>query len=222
MLNYHSSKAAQSYRLGELLLQGQLISGQQLNDALTEQQNNSQHLGEILVNKQWVSQKQIQRSLRKQWLLRLTLLIVSFISTPLAAFDFIDSRSSSPGSLEDRDDNRNNSRYKADHRTQISQSLDQAINTRSRLLSVFLQANSGNSGINDNDRQFSDQSLSSNANSDGVITQFTAKIKNHVQAPLTTLLRGEYKSGVDSYSQGMAYQAVWSNKGVKLNLKYQF
>ena len=222
MLNYHVSKAAKTYRLGELLLQGQHITNQQLSDALSEQRHNSERLGEILLNKQWLSNKQLQRSLQKQWLLRFMFLMVSFISAPLAAFDFVDSTSNNAGSLEDRDDNRNNSRYKADHRTQISQDLNQALNTRIRLLGVFLRTNNKSSSDNDNGRQFSDESLSPSANSDGAITQFTAKIKNHVQAPLTTLLRGEYNAGVNSYNEGMAYRAVWSDKGVKLNLKYQF
>lgn len=54
------------------------------------------------------------------------------------------------------------------------------------------------------------------------IARFTGMVKDQIRAPVRTLLNGEYRAGADRYTQGTVYQADWSDKGIKLGIKYQF
>jgi MSHA biogenesis protein MshE len=53
-------------RLGEILLQQQLLTEQQLQDALTEQKRSGRKLGRVFVEKGFVSEEQISTALAKQ------------------------------------------------------------------------------------------------------------------------------------------------------------
>lgn len=47
-------------------------------------------------------------------------------------------------------------------------------------------------------------------------------VKNSFGEPVWTLLRGRYSAGVDRVTEGMRYQAKWSQKSFKLEARYQF
>lgn len=52
--------------------------------------------------------------------------------------------------------------------------------------------------------------------------RFADLITDQIRTPVRTLLKGEYRAGADPFSRGTVYQADWSDKGVKLGIKYQF
>ena len=57
-------------RLGDLLIQEQLLSAAQLAEALADQKSSGRKLGRIFVDRGWVTEAQIARSLARQlgWL----------------------------------------------------------------------------------------------------------------------------------------------------------
>lgn len=65
-------------KLGEMLVQRQLISREQLQSAIALQQQTRQPLGEILVNLQLISERQLIRTLKWQQMLKAAMLISSF------------------------------------------------------------------------------------------------------------------------------------------------
>lgn len=65
-------------KLGELLLQRQLISSDQLQCAIALQQQTRRPLGEILVAQQLISERQLKRTLKWQQILKAAMLISSF------------------------------------------------------------------------------------------------------------------------------------------------
>ena len=55
-----------------------------------------------------------------------------------------------------------------------------------------------------------------------LVEQLKAKVEGYVGTPVYTLFKGEYRGGVDSSDEGMAYKASWSHKGLAMEVKYQF
>ena len=53
-------------RLGDLLIQEQLLSAAQLAEALADQKSSGRKLGRIFVDRGWVTEAQIARSLARQ------------------------------------------------------------------------------------------------------------------------------------------------------------
>ncbi|TQV82498.1 hypothetical protein FKG94_07090 [Exilibacterium tricleocarpae] len=47
-------------------------------------------------------------------------------------------------------------------------------------------------------------------------------LEKRFNSPLLTLLKGEYKGGVDKNSEGLRYKAEWSEDSVMFEVKYQF
>lgn len=82
MLNQHCSQGA--IKLGTIFVEQKLISKEQLETALAEQQNSSQKLGEILVQKQWITSEQLENALQQQhWYRRaFDILVETFKITP--------------------------------------------------------------------------------------------------------------------------------------------
>ncbi len=73
----------QPYRLGALLLQKQLISQQQLDSALTFQnQHSGMQLGHVLINMGFVNEAQINKALHKQNRIRLYAACIAFLVAP--------------------------------------------------------------------------------------------------------------------------------------------
>jgi len=54
------------------------------------------------------------------------------------------------------------------------------------------------------------------------VARFADMVKHQIRTPVRTLLKGEYRAGADRYTRGTVYQADWSDKGMKLGIKYQF
>jgi len=73
-------------RLGQLLVDRNLISEQQLADAIDQQKKTGELLGEIVTKWNLISHQQIESLLRKQRNLRLTATIVTAMLAPLQAY----------------------------------------------------------------------------------------------------------------------------------------
>lgn len=52
--------------------------------------------------------------------------------------------------------------------------------------------------------------------------KITVKLKEQFNSSMMILLKGEGHTGVDAYSEGMSYQAVWSSKYFLVEAKYKF
>jgi hypothetical protein len=52
--------------------------------------------------------------------------------------------------------------------------------------------------------------------------EITLKLKEQLGTSMTGLLRGQHQGGVDQYSEGMRYQAIWSSNYLLMEVKYQF
>ncbi len=73
----------QPYRLGALLLQKNLISSQQLDEALKYQtQHTGMQLGQVLIDLGIVNAKQIEKALHKQNRIRLYATCIAFLVAP--------------------------------------------------------------------------------------------------------------------------------------------
>jgi len=55
-----------------------------------------------------------------------------------------------------------------------------------------------------------------------LLAKFTSGVRFHVGTPLISLLKGRYEGGVDTYTQGVAYKARWTDKSIKLGVNFQF
>ena len=53
--------------LGEILIQKKLISRQQLNFVLTQQQKKQKKLGELLLNLSFISAEELEKALQEQY-----------------------------------------------------------------------------------------------------------------------------------------------------------
>ncbi len=47
-------------------------------------------------------------------------------------------------------------------------------------------------------------------------------VKDQLSSGMMTLLKGEGHAGVDRFSEGMSYQAIWSSKYILVEARYQF
>lgn len=47
-------------------------------------------------------------------------------------------------------------------------------------------------------------------------------VKDQLSSGMVNLLKGEGHSGVDRYSEGMSYQAIWSSQYILVEARYQF
>lgn len=54
------------------------------------------------------------------------------------------------------------------------------------------------------------------------VARFANLVRDQIRTPVRTLLKGEYRAGAAPYTRGTVYQADWSDKGMKLGIKYQF
>jgi len=77
-----SQSAVQRSQLGRLLLVRKLITEDQLNEAIRQQQSTGKRLGEVLVEQGWVTQRQIGRALRKQSNIRMVAAILAMLTMP--------------------------------------------------------------------------------------------------------------------------------------------
>jgi hypothetical protein len=213
MLNLRS--ATEPNRLGELLLQRKLINHEQLNSAIAEQRQSHQPLGEILVEHQLITRRQMQRSLKWQSIIRLAAVVTSFTLSPLVtAGDF---------KREDKI---------GYHQSGNFEQLDQNMASGTQLLGLLLKVNDASQVSNELSHHYGlgssyepNSGYPLNASKETItslVNQLASELNSYIEAPVVTLLKGEYSGGVDSYSEGMVYKAKWSNKGVKLNIKYQF
>jgi hypothetical protein len=216
-------------RLGDILLQRNLITQQQLDDALIEQRFKKQPLGEILIDQQIISPKQMQRSLKLQSMLRLAAMVTGAAVAPMIAATELDSSTDHRSILKSTynqlyhpagysDQNRDPITYRTSQLGSELNPLDSEINNGTRALGLLLAMNYTHptEGFN---HPYHLEKVSSDTH---LVTKLTTKIKSHIKAPVHQLLMGEYSGGVDQFNQGVAYKAIWSNKGVKLNIKYQF
>jgi len=213
MLNLRS--ATEPSRLGDLLLQRNLISHEQLDSAIAEQRQSHQPLGEILVEHKLITRRQMHRSLKWQSIIRLAAVVTSFTLSPLvAASDF-------------------KREYKVGyHQSDNFEQLDQNMASGTQLLGLLLKVSDASQVSSDMSQQYGLGSRYEPNNrysldapketSVSLVNQLTSEFKSYIEAPVVTLLKGGYSGGVDPYSEGMVYKAKWSDKGVKLNIKYQF
>ena len=212
MLNPRS--ATEPSRLGDLLLQRNLINHEQLDNAIAEQRESHQPLGEILVEHKIITRRQMQRSLKWQSIIRLAAVVTSFTLSPLvAASDF--KREYQVG-------------Y---HQSDNFEQLDQNMASGTQLLGLLLKVSDA-SQVSDMSHHYGLGSSYESSNrysldapketAVSLVNQLTSEFKSYIEAPVVTLLKGGYSGGVDPYSEGMVYKAKWSDKGVKLNVKYQF
>ncbi len=58
--------ARKTMGLGDILIQGGLLTEDQLKEALTEQRETRERLGEILVNRGWITEDDVTRALGGQ------------------------------------------------------------------------------------------------------------------------------------------------------------
>lgn len=70
-------------RLGDLLVQRQLISSEQLQAAIEKQRFCHKPLGEVLLEMRLISRRQLNQGLKRQTLLRNTLLTAVLSATPI-------------------------------------------------------------------------------------------------------------------------------------------
>lgn len=76
----------QHSRLGQILLARRLISQEQLDQAIREQDRTGQRLGEVLAAMQLITQAQIGRAMRRQRNLRLAAALATSLLAPLQAY----------------------------------------------------------------------------------------------------------------------------------------
>ena len=58
--------APQKFRLGDLLVQSELITDEQLQEALREQRTSGRKLGKVLIDKEWLTEAQIAKVVARQ------------------------------------------------------------------------------------------------------------------------------------------------------------
>ena len=63
----HQALTEQNIRLGEILIEEDLISQEQLNQVLAEQYLKNKKLGELLLERKLVTPAQLEMTLRKQY-----------------------------------------------------------------------------------------------------------------------------------------------------------
>ena len=104
--------------------------------------------------------------------------------------------------------------YNIDYSMSDSALLEHSINSPVRVLgkSILILIPASDHSVAPS--QFSPDSTS--------IARFTDMVKQQIRTPVRTLLKGEYRAGADPYTRGTVYQAGWSDKGMKLGIKYQF
>lgn len=76
----------QKSRLGSLLLHKGLVTRQQLDEALTIQNQLGMRLGEVLIQKGWLTERQLNRALRKQSRYRLIAAMTAVLLGPIQPF----------------------------------------------------------------------------------------------------------------------------------------
>ncbi len=69
-------------RLGELLVERKLITNDQLEDAVRQQQSSSLKLGEVLVSRKLITKRELKRTLKTQIELRKTILTTFLCLVP--------------------------------------------------------------------------------------------------------------------------------------------
>jgi len=184
-------------RLGDLLLERKLVTQEQLDDAITAQKTSHQPLGEILIERKLITSRQVRRSLKWQSFARLATMVTTCTLAP----------------------------------AMFAQASSLAEESR-RDTSMFIKTDAGMMEKLDNERF--DQSLltldsygmnsqsSSPRNGKKISKRWQSEVKGFIGMPMYNFLKGEYKNGADKFSEGMAYKAKWSKKGLKLEVKYQF
>ncbi len=83
---HNKSDIQQRSRLGTLLVHRGLISRQQLDEALTLQQQKGMKLGEVLIHKGWLTEKQLSNILRRQSRYRLVAALSAILVAPFQPF----------------------------------------------------------------------------------------------------------------------------------------
>ena len=203
-----------SVRLGELLVQRKMITPAQLEDAVRQQSINTLPLGEILILNRMITRRQMKRCLKWQAIVRVAALVTSFTLAPMAMAQAggLDKHGADP--FADTQVN-----YLDDQQGDDDSSASYNRPSGTQVLSLLLAIDTSGPSSYGLDRGYP---VSQPAADGNMFTQFTADVKHYIGAPMVTLLSGEYKGGVDSFTQGLAYKANWSERGAKVNVNYQF
>jgi len=189
-------------RLGELLVERHHITQAQLDDAVRQQSINPLPLGELLILNGAISRRQMQRTLKWQSLVRVAAVVTSFSLAPVA-FAQGEGMAIPQANVAGEE--------------QVLEYGSRPATTQ--ILSLLLSLNAMDPISYAIDRTYQ---LETPRTNDNLLAKFTSGVKFHVGTPLVSLLKGRYDGGVDTYTQGIAYKARWTEQSVKLGMHYQF
>lgn len=189
-------------RLGELLLQRKLLTREQLNSAIAAQQTSHLPLGEILLERELITARQIERSLKWQSFVRLAAMVTTVTLAPAMAIQ------ASVLGEETGSRRLENISIKSELNTNPDVAGGVAIDTTSL--------------INVDDLNVAERKDLTSGKGASPVDKWRSEVKGYMGTPMYTFLKGEYRSGVDRYSEGLVYKTKWSKKGLRLEVKYQF